>query len=128
MLKTTPQGREADSGKGVGGFPARPRANLDPNRFEICAKYGYYLGHSWSEKGGFKVSEKRDNFIRLAEGRVTRAIDSIRVIGNLSNRSNYEYTEEDSKKIIDALQSEVNALKVQFKPKPTSNKGFKLKK
>lgn len=74
------------------------------------------------------MSEKRDNFIRLTEGRVTRAIDSIRVIGNLSNRSNYEYTEEDSKKIIDALQSEVNALKVQFKPKPTSNKGFKLKK
>ena len=74
------------------------------------------------------MSEKRDNFIRLAEGRVTRAIDSIRVIGNLSNRSNYEYTEEDSKKIIDALQSEVNALKVQFKPKPTSSKGFKLKK
>jgi hypothetical protein len=74
------------------------------------------------------VSEKRDNFIRLAEGRVTRAIDSIRVIGNLSNRSNYEYSEEDSKRIIDALQSEINALKVQFKPRQTTNKGFKLKK
>ncbi len=74
------------------------------------------------------MSEKRDNFIRLAEGRVTRAIDSIRVIGNLSNRSNYEYTEEDSKKIIDALQSELNALKVQFKPKLASNSSFKLKK
>ena len=74
------------------------------------------------------MSDKRDNFIRLAEGRVTRAIDSIRVIGNLSNRSNYEYTEEDSKKIIEALQSEISALKAQFKPKPKSNKGFKLKK
>ena len=74
------------------------------------------------------MSEKRDNFIRLAEGRVTRAIDLIRVIGNLSNRSNYEYTTEDSKKIIDALQSEINALKVQFTPKPASNSGFKLKK
>lgn len=74
------------------------------------------------------MSEKRDNFIRLAEGRVTRAIDSIRVIGNLSNRSNYEYTTEDSKKIIDALQSEINALKVQFKPKAPSGKGFKLQK
>jgi len=74
------------------------------------------------------VSEKRDNFIRLAEGRVTRAIDSIRVIGNLSNRSNYEYTADDSKKIIDALQSEINALKLQFKPKTSSGKGFKLHK
>jgi hypothetical protein len=73
------------------------------------------------------VSAKRENFIRLAEGRVTRAIDSIRVIGNLSNRSNYEYTEEDSKKIIDALQSEINALKLQFKPRAASNKGFKFK-
>ena len=74
------------------------------------------------------MSEKRDNFIRLAEGRVTRAIDSIRVIGNLSNRSNYEYTEEDSKRIIDALQIEISALKVQFKPRPSTKKGFKLKK
>jgi hypothetical protein len=86
------------------------------------------LGHGWSKNGGFKVSAKRDNFIRLAEGRVTRAIDSIRVIGNLSNTSNYEYTEEDSKRIIDALQSELTALKLQFKPKATSKKGFKLEK
>jgi hypothetical protein len=74
------------------------------------------------------MSAKRDNFIRLAEGRVTRAIDSIRVIGNLSNRSNYEYSEEDSKRIIDALQREVNELKVQFKPKLSTKNGFKLKK
>lgn len=74
------------------------------------------------------MSTKRDNFIRLAEGRVTRAIDSIRVIGNLSNRSNYEYTEEDTKRIIDALQREVNELKLQFKPKVSTKKGFKLNK
>jgi len=85
------------------------------------------LGHGWNKDGGFKVSAKRDNFIRLAEGRVTRAIDSIRVIGNLSNTSNYEYTEQDSKKIIDTLQSELTALKLQFKPKAKSKKGFKLK-
>ena len=74
------------------------------------------------------MSDKRDNFIRLAEGRVTRAIDSMRVIGNLSNRSNYEYTEEDTKRIIDALQREVNELKLQFKPKASTKKGFKLNK
>jgi hypothetical protein len=87
------------------------------------------LDQRWSSKWGGGLNMKRENFIRLAEGRVTRAIDAIRVIGNLSNRSNYEYTEEDSKRIIDALQGEINALKVQFKPKlSTSAKGFKLKK
>ena len=75
------------------------------------------------------VSVKRDNFIRLAEARVTRAIDAMRVIGNLSNRSNYEYSDEDVKKMITTLQAELTALKAQFKTKSgTSVQGFKLRK
>ncbi len=75
------------------------------------------------------MSVKRDNFIRLAEARVTRAIDSMRVIGNLSNRSNYEYGDEDVRKIIMTLQAELTALKAQFKTKSgVSAQGFKLKK
>jgi len=75
------------------------------------------------------VSAKRDNFIRLAEARVTRAIESMRVIGNLSNRSNYEYDDEDVRKIITTLQAELTALKAQFKTKSgVSAKGFKLGK
>ncbi|HUW88074.1 MAG TPA: hypothetical protein VMW30_06845 [Candidatus Paceibacterota bacterium] len=74
------------------------------------------------------MSTKRDNFVRLAESRVTRAIDSIRIIGNLSNRSNYEYTEEDVRRILMTLQAEINGLKTQFKPKSkVSARGFKLK-
>ena len=72
---------------------------------------------------------KRDNFIRLAEARVTRAIAAMRIIGNLSNRSNYEYSEGDVKEIITTLQIELNALKAQFKTKNgKSAEGFKLKK
>jgi hypothetical protein len=75
------------------------------------------------------MSAKRDNFIRLAESRVTRAIEAMRVIGNLSNRSNYEYDEEDIKKIINTLQTEVTALKSQFRTKNgMSAQGFKLRK
>jgi len=75
------------------------------------------------------MSAKRDNFIRLAEARVTRAIDAMRVIGNLSNRSNYEYNDEDVKTIINTLQTELNALKAQFKSRPgMSAQGFRLKK
>jgi hypothetical protein len=75
------------------------------------------------------ASIKRENFIRLAEARVTRAIDAMRVIGNLSNRSNYDYNEEDVKAIINTLQTELTALKAQFKTKRgMSVQGFRLKK
>jgi hypothetical protein len=86
------------------------------------------IWHKVGEKlRGLEMSEKRDNFIRLAEGRVTRAIDSIRVIGNLANRSNYEYSEEEVKKIITVLQSEINDLKNQFAPKGRkTQRNFKL--
>jgi len=36
---------------------------------------------------------KRENFVRLAEGRVNRALKDIRLIGNLSNRSAYSYSD-----------------------------------
>jgi len=75
------------------------------------------------------MSVKQDNFIRLAEARVTRAIEAIRVLGNLANRSNYEYDEEDVKKIVNALQAELTALKAQFKTKNgMSAQGFRLRK
>ncbi len=75
------------------------------------------------------MSAKRDNFIRLAESRVSRAIDSIRVIGNLSNRSNYEYEDQDVQQIVKTLQNEINKLKMQFEAKSGKSKQqFKLGK
>ena len=75
------------------------------------------------------MSAKRENFVRLAEARVSRALDSIRVIGNLSNRSNYEYNEQDVKKIIKTLQDEVAKVKMQLEAKSgVSKQQFKLGK
>lgn len=57
---------------------------------------------------------KREKFVRLAEGRVNRALKDIRLIGNLSNRSVYSYTQEDVKKIFRALQRELELAKSRF--------------
>lgn len=46
--------------------------------------------------------------------RVTRTIKDMRLIGNLSNRSAYEYTEEDARKIVRALQKEIEGIKARF--------------
>jgi hypothetical protein len=59
-------------------------------------------------------SEDRAKFVRLANQRVTKAIKAIQLVGNLSNRSNYDYDEGDALKIIKALQEELNACKKRF--------------
>lgn len=59
----------------------------------------------------------RKKFVELAEKRVRRALNDIRLIGNLSNRSNYTYTDEDAKKIYKALQNSINELKARFERK-----------
>jgi hypothetical protein len=59
-------------------------------------------------------TDKRSKFVELANNRVNRAIKDIRLIGNLSNKSAYEYGEEDIRKIVRALQREVDAMRGRF--------------
>ncbi len=60
------------------------------------------------------MSNKRDKFVELAVKRVTRTIKDMRLIGNLSNRSAYEYSDEDIKKIVRTLQKEIDGIKARF--------------
>ena len=41
------------------------------------------------------MTQSRENFVRLAEARTRKTLKDIRLIGNLSNRSNYNFSEED---------------------------------
>jgi hypothetical protein len=56
----------------------------------------------------------RAKFVRLATKRVTNALKALQLIGNLSNRSNYDYTESDVQKIFRALQEELRASRKKF--------------
>lgn len=60
------------------------------------------------------MSDKREKFVRLAEQRVNRAMNDIRLIGNLSNRNAYSFNDEDVKKIFKALQKELDQAKSRF--------------
>ncbi|TJV18001.1 hypothetical protein [Mesorhizobium sp.] len=57
----------------------------------------------------------RENFVRLAEKRVARAINDIRLIGNLSDRSNYEFSDTQVAEILAMLRNEVRACGRRFK-------------
>jgi len=59
-------------------------------------------------------TDKREKFVGLAENRVNRAVKDMRLIGNLANRSNYSYTDEDAKKIVKALKDALEEVRVKF--------------
>lgn len=58
--------------------------------------------------------EDRAKFVRLASRRVSKALKAMQLIGNLSNKSNYDYREEDVQKIFKALSDELNACRKKF--------------
>jgi hypothetical protein len=57
---------------------------------------------------------KHEKFKELAEKRVNRAINELRLIGNLANRNNYIFEQEEASKICSVLESEIKTLRLKF--------------
>lgn len=71
---------------------------------------------------------KLEKFEELGEKRMNEAIKKIRLIGNLANRNNYDYTEEHVKEIITTLENELSLLKNKFKNNEDNEVSFKFKR
>ena len=53
----------------------------------------------------------------------------MRLIGNLSNRHNYSYSEEHVKQILEALEGELRQVKARFRQETSlQSNGFSFKK
>ena len=61
-----------------------------------------------------KQETKREKFVRLAEARTNKIIDMIQLLGNCSNASVYDYTQEDIDKIFSAIEAELKEAKKKF--------------
>ena len=57
---------------------------------------------------------KREKFVRLAEARTNKIIDMLQLLGNCSNSSAYDYSQEDVDKIFSAIESEVKEARKKF--------------
>lgn len=57
---------------------------------------------------------KREKFVRLAEARTNKIIDMLQLLGNCSNASTYDYSQEDVEKIFNAIESKVRDTKKRF--------------
>lgn len=67
---------------------------------------------------------RSERFRRLATQRTNAILDKLRLLGNLSNKSNYEYAEEEIRKILNAIETQLRITKARFTGRKKSE--FKL--
>lgn len=60
---------------------------------------------------------KKERFMKIAEKRTNTIIDTLRLLGNCSNKNNYEYTDEQVKQIFTAIENELKATKMKYEKK-----------
>lgn len=65
---------------------------------------------------------KTENFIRLAEARTNKIIDMIELLGNLSNKSNYSYSDEQVDSIFSSIEDALRESKKKFIEQPIQKK------
>lgn len=66
---------------------------------------------------------KNERFRRLAKSRGDRLLREIRLLGNLSNRKNYEFSEHDVEALLDPIEQELRATRALFEThKPTERR------
>ena len=73
------------------------------------------------------METKRERFVRLAEARTNKILDMLRLLGNCSSKSNYDYTDEDVKQIFAALEKELKNTKNRFMGIEAKEERFTLK-
>lgn len=97
---------------------SRGRARHHRLEHEIVGTYLLNVVHAQNVEHGCPTMttdrNKRERFIELGEARVRKATQMLRLIGNLSNASNYEYSQEDAQKILSALDNEMKLLRAKF--------------
>lgn len=70
-------------------------------------------------------NETRDErFKRIATLRTNAILNKIRILGNLSNKQRYGYSEKDINKIFSTINKQVKETHAKFKSQ--KEKGFKL--
>ena len=87
------------------------------------------LGDATDKAGGDdpvpREETKRDRFLRIAERRTQQVLEKIRVLGNCSNRSIYEFTDDEVERIFQAILRQVDFTRAQFQDR-SKRAEFKL--
>jgi len=70
---------------------------------------------------------KRERFVRIVERRVNRILDDLDSLGKCSNRRNYEYSDEDVRKIFREIEKKIREIKSVFQGTSKEKNRFKIR-
>ena len=117
--------------RGWGGTKNRQIRKIVDNSILLFVIYEYILTVFvyWSKiktRRCAMENTRRDRFLRLAPRRTQKIIDALEVLGNCANTSNYEYTDDDVKKIFAAIRDAVQHTESKFLADSMKRKKFKL--
>ena len=70
------------------------------------------------------MNKKREIFVRLSNNRLNSAIKAIKLVGNLGNKSHYEYTDKDKKIIEEALKEAIKDAMNRFRVEKKNNENL----
>ena len=57
---------------------------------------------------------REERFKRLAIYRTNLVLEKLRILGNLSNKANYSYTDEEIRKIFNSIDTQLRSVKALF--------------
>jgi hypothetical protein len=69
-----------------------------------------------------KASAKKDRFKNVAGRRVQKVLDDLDSLSKCSNRSTYDYTDEEVRKMLKAITEKVALLRASFSASSKSGK------
>jgi len=58
--------------------------------------------------------DKRQRFLALAESRTQHVLEDLRLVANLANKRNYDYTDGEARQIFRAIEKEMEAARTKF--------------
>ena len=73
-----------------------------------------------------RMEERRDRFLRHAARRVNAAVDRMKLVANLGNKSSYSYTESDAEAICGAMDRAAKGVMESFSSKAKEQTRFTL--
>lgn len=118
--------KAAETEKDVKAVVAK-KTGTKPAKRAVSTKIGQEIDQLSNMNSDPDLETKEDKFHRIAPARVSKVLDSLRILGHCSNLSIYEYSEEEVDKMFSSIKRKLDAVEHNFREKLEYNQEVDFK-